>query len=400
MNAKKAASQQAPTKVCIHVVKHARDDVRTMRAAEALTEAGFAVTVVDIESDPARPDEELLQGVCFKHLRVTNEFATTRFRKRTIFRSAQILIRSIRRLLSTKADIYHANNEVALPACTIVAWLRRKPLVFEAYELPLNYTSIRWRWLLLLFTGVLKFVLPHCAGVISVSPPIAQVISERYHPKAVTLVRNILPYQHVEKSDRLRQEIGLSPQTRVALYQGAFQRDRGLPNLIHAARFLEPGIVIVMMGEHREGVYEPLVELVAREGVGDRVKLLPPAPYHELLTWTASADLGLIIFDPAFNLKIKMCLPNKLFEYLMAGLPILASELVAITPILQAHDVGHVISSLEPEQVGIAINEMLADQSALDRMRRNALQAAQELCWEKEKYRLINLYKQIQSEHQ
>lgn len=399
MATKKAISQQSPMRVCMHVLTNGRTDVRVMREAETLVEAGFAVSIVDIEHDAARPQEEFIRGICLKHVSVSREFKITRFTRWTLFRAARIFIKSVRRLLNSRADIYHAHDEASLPAVAAAAWLRHKPLIFDSHELPLSVTSIRWHWLRQLFTSILKFVLPRCAGVISVSPPIAQVISERYHPKSVTLVRNILPYQQVERSDRFRQELGLDPQTRVALYQGAFQRDRGLEILVRAARFLESDIVIAMMGAHREGMYEKLVELIACEEVEDRIKLLPPVPYDELLTWTVSADVGLIIFDPAYSLKTKMCLPNKLFEYLMVGLPILASELIAITPILHTYGVGQIVSSLEPYQVGIAINAILAKQSSLDIMRHNALKAAKELCWDREKQKLVSMYKGIQNSH-
>ncbi len=387
---------QKPVKVCMHVVRQARDDVRVMRAAEALAAGGFAVCVVDVESDATRPAEELLQGVCFKHLAVSREFVATRFTKWTLFRAIRMFFRSVCHLLGTHADIYHAHNEVALPACAIAAWLRRKPLIFEAHELPLNYTSIRWPWLLALFNRMLKLVVPRCSGVISVSPPIAHVMSERYHPRSVTLIRNIPPYQQVEQSDRLRQALRLGPQIRLALYQGALQEDRGLENLIYAARFLEPDTVIVLMGPGEENMQKYLAGIIASEGVEDRVKLLPPVPYRELLTWTASADLGLVIFDPTYTLKIKLCLPNKLFEYLMAGLPVLSSELVAVTELLQMYRVGKVVSSLEPRAVGMAINTLLADQVTLAEMRINALQAAREVfCWEQEHKHLLNLYHTI-----
>jgi len=380
----------------MHVLTKARNDVRVMREAEALVGAGFAVSIVDIESDPMRPKEEALRGVCFKHLSVSSEFATTRFTKWIFFRIARMFLSSIHHLMSIQADIYHAHDEATLPACAIVACLRRKPLIFDAHELPLNETSIRWRWLLLLLTGVLKLVLPRCAGVITVSPPIAGEIHKSYHPRSVTIVRNILPYQSVENSDRLRQTLGLGPQVRIALYQGVLQANRGLKKLISAAHFLESEIVIVLMGQDAKGSREHLTEFIISEGLEDRVKLLPAVPYEELLSWTASADVGLIIYDPAYSLNVRMCLPNKFFEYLMAGLPVLSSELVAVAELLQTYKMGRVTSSLEPSEVGMALNSLLADHAALSEMRANTQQVAREtLCWEKESTHLLKLYQTI-----
>ena len=91
-----------------------------------------------------------------------------------------------------------------------------------------------------------------------------------------------------------------------------------------------------------------------------------------------------------------MMLPNKLFEFLMAGVPVLASPLTDVTAIIKAYDVGQVVSSLAPVDIGAAINAMLADRHALERMHCNALKATQEdLNWEREQQQLVQLYHKI-----
>jgi glycosyltransferase involved in cell wall biosynthesis len=150
------------------------------------------------------------------------------------------------------------------------------------------------------------------------------------------------------------------------------------------------------MGRAVETTRVQLEDLIVSNGVADRVKIIPPVPYEELLDWTASADIGLTIFQPGFTRSIRYCLPNKLFEYLMAGLPVLSSQLDAIAELLETYDVGQVLPSLEPSDVGASINAMLADPAALARMHSNALKAArQEFHWENEKQRLFELYDAI-----
>jgi glycosyltransferase involved in cell wall biosynthesis len=241
-------------------------------------------------------------------------------------------------------------------------------------------------------------MVPYCASVITVSPPLVEEIRRRYYAQRVSLIRNILAYRVVERSDRLRQHLGLSAEVRIALYQGYLQPDRALDILVRAASFLQENTVIVMMGANVGSMQAQLEALIASEGVAERVKIIPPVPHTELLDWTASADLGLIVYRPDYSPNMLKVLPNKLFEYLMAGLPVLASPLDAVAEIVQSHDVGQVVSSLAPADVAAAINAMLADSDALARMRRNALEAArQEFCWEKESSQLIRVCREIEA---
>jgi len=183
---------------------------------------------------------------------------------------------------------------------------------------------------------------------------------------------------------------------RIALYQGNIQANRSLDQLVHAAPFLDPGIVIVMMGRAVETKRIQLEELIASNGVADRVKIIPAVPYEELLDWTASADIGLTVFKPSYTRSIRYCLPNKLFEYLMAGLPVVSSELDAIAELLKTYDVGQILPSLAPSDIGAAINSMLSDPVALARMHNNALATArQEFHWEKEKRTIVQFYDAI-----
>jgi glycosyltransferase involved in cell wall biosynthesis len=391
-----SASEARLVKVCMHVLGSACNDVRAMRAASALLKEGFGVRIVDFDS--ASTAEETIDGIRVRHLTTPPSFATTRFRRWALAKGAWMFIQSILWLMRTPADIYHALDLPALLACYVAAKLHGKPLIFESYELP--FSTLAWsdmslsrRLLQVILIPLINHVVPRCAGAIGVSPPIVEEMQKRYHPSRVSLVRNILPYRDVAKGDRFRQLLGLGPQVRIALYQGYLQPDRGLEKLILAAPFLDRDIVIVMMGKDMAETQAKLEMLIVGGGVADRVIIIPPVHYNDLLNWTASADIGLIIYPPDYSPNVRMMLPNKLFEFLMAGLPVLSSQIDPVVEVIKTYDVGQVVTSLEPTDIGKAINAMLADGEALARMHRNALQVAQqELNWEKEQQRLINLY--------
>jgi len=380
----------------MNVLSTVRFDVRVLREATALRDAGYAVSIVDIEGANNQPVKERIHGLDVRHVLVSNSFLTTRFAHWSLVRAIKILVRSTFHLMSIPADIYHAHDVSGLFPCYIAALLRRKPLILDAHELPLNAMSIQSSWLLKLLPFLITGIMPRCAKVITVSSPIAQEIRKRYHRQEISVIRNVPAYQPGLKSNRLRQYLGLNPRTRIALFQGYLKNDRGLENLIKSAQFLEKDIVIVIMGKAFGVILTQLEALIEYEGVADRVKIIPPVPYEELLEWTASADIGLILYRPDVSKNIQLCLPNKFFEYLMAGLPVLTSQLDAVADIVKTYGVGQVVSSITPEEIGKAINDMAANCTAYEQMRLNALEVAQnELCWEKEKQRLLELYHEI-----
>ena len=395
-------SPSASRKVCMHVLTTAGADARVldarvMREATALVEAGFELTIVDVVGDRNRQGEETIRGVRIKHMTMPDWFIPTRFKPWYLVKAARMIVRGTLKLLTQPADMYHAHDANALPACYIAACLRRKPLIFDSHEIPLDSPSIsHWRRLSSLAKNTLIRMLPRCAGVITASPLYAREIRDQFHYPQVVSVLNVPVYQTVPKSDRIRQHLELDSDVRIALYQGNLQPNRALDRLVRAAPYLESNIVIVLMGKAVEATRIQLEQLIASEGVANRVKIIPPVPYEELLDWTASADIGLTIFSPDYTRSIQFCLPNKLFEYLMAGLPVLSSELDAIVEVIKTYDVGEVVLSLAPEDVGTAINAMLADGDTLARMRSNALEAArQEFHWEHDSRKLVQLYQSV-----
>lgn len=391
-------TQLGMPKVCMYVLGTARTDVRVLREATALKDAGFAVWIVDIEGDSQRPAEEDVHGLHLKHIVMPSWFTPVRFKMLFPLKMLRLALQGTVKLLQTPADMYHAHDDTALPACFLAACLRHKPLVFDAHELPLTEPNItRWRVLCALARWSLIQMMARCAGVITVSPPIVEELRQRYGGPRAILVRNIPKAQTPVPSDQLRQYLGLSADTRIALYQGNLD-SRGLEKLIPAAKFIADSTVIVMMGK---GAIQPELErLIAQEQVGERIKIIPPVPYAELLNWTASADIGLVVYAPSsaatLTPNVQFCLPNKLFEYLMAGLPVLASSLDAVAEIVQTYAVGAVMTSLGPKAVGEAINALLADKEALARMRANVQVAIQQdLNWECESRHLIDFYADI-----
>ncbi|HTK05978.1 MAG TPA: glycosyltransferase [Ktedonobacteraceae bacterium] len=381
----------------MHLTNGAYNDYRVMREATALVEAGFDVTIVDIMEEVDRPAEEDISGVHMKHVMMPEMFVPTRFKPFFLLKALNMIIRGAIHTAQTQTDIYHAHDVKGLPAGYIAALLRNKPLVFDSHEIPLDDPNItRWRRVSAVAHSVLQFMMPRCTRVITASPLYAREISREFHYPEVTSILNLPILREIPPSNRLREHLGLGPEKRIALYQGNIQANRSLDQLVNAAPYLDPDIVIVMMGEAVKATRIQLENLIAAKGVADRVKIIPAVPYQELLDWTTSADIGLTIFKPGYTRSIRYCLPNKLFEYLMAGLPVLSSQLDAIADVFEQYGVGQILPSLEPKDIAAAINSLLVDADALARMRKNAQEAAQKrFHWDVEKLSLVEIYRGI-----
>ncbi len=138
-----ALSVKRPIKICMHYAH--KTDARVMRDATALVEAGFTVTIVDVESDHMRPAEEDIDGVHLKHIFMPSYFVPARFKPWFLVKLVMMMVYGTIQLLREQADIYHAHVERALPACYIAARLRRKPFIVDTPELVLSDPSYaRW----------------------------------------------------------------------------------------------------------------------------------------------------------------------------------------------------------------------------------------------------------------
>lgn len=370
-----------------------------MRAATTLAGAGLDVTIVDIAEDPSQPERECLDSVRIQHVILPGFSVPTRFKPWLLVKMFHSLILRTAALLRSDADVYHAIEWEATPACLLAGKIRRKPVIYEAYDLPFDNSpryfgsTLPRRMYRTLYKRLLALLVPTFAGVIAAAPFYAHEIQLRYGGEAPIVVRNIPPYRPSKATDNLRRYLGLDPATRIALFQGNLHESRSLDVLVHAAKLLPPSIVIVLMGKGPSE--EPLRQLVRQEGLEARVRFVPHMPNDELLEWTASADLGLNLLSSAYSLNLVGTLPNKVFEYLMAGLPILNS-LPEVAVLLEKYDVGQSIPSPEPDMIARTMTAMLADRQGMERMRQHALSACMhELRWDVEQQGLLALYERV-----
>jgi len=134
-------------------------------------------------------------------------------------------------------------------------------------------------------------------------------------------------------------------------------------------------------------------QTVAQLQLESRVRFIPKLPYQELRAYTAIADVG-VSLDKPLHLNYTYSLPNKVFDYIHAGVPLLVSDLPELRRLVETHNVGRIVSTVTPTAIAEALNAMF-DSSERDQWRNNALKARDVLNWQNESLVLREVYEQL-----
>jgi glycosyltransferase involved in cell wall biosynthesis len=207
-------------------------------------------------------------------------------------------------------------------------------------------------------------------------------------PDASITLLNVPELEQVERTRALHEEIGIPPEAKILVYQGSIQENRGIEPAIEAVRDLDDVVLVIIGYGHHRPELEAYVE---RENLTDRVKFFGPIPNDELLRYTAAADIGLCNIVNS-SMSYYTSLPNKLFEYAMAGLAVIGSDSPEIGRIVGEEEIGEVTDPEDPQGIAAAVRTILAD---TDRYRPGLEHATARYNWTVEGEKLVALYEQL-----
>lgn len=374
------ASDKKPS-VVFSVTNCICHDQRVQKMASVVTGLGCDVTIIGRR-----------RGECCEEQQVP--FRTKRYRM--IFKKGFLFykffnIRLLFNLLFNKYDLLVADDLDTLLPNYIASKIRKVPLIYDSHEYFTEVPEIqdrpfvKWVW-----KTIERSIFPHLRNVMTVSDPIAEKYSEEYGIRPIT-VRNCAKTSKGIKS-YTREELGIDHSHLLAILQGTgINADRGGKELIEAIGITD-GVTLLIIGS---GDLLPLLKSKVNDlNLQSRVRFIPALPWNEMMRYTKSADAGLSP-DKGSNLNYRFSLPNKIFDYISAGIPVIAGDLQEVKKIIEGNNCGIIIPEITPHEISKALIKLRDDRLFLNRLKQNAVTASEKLTWEKEAEKVAAIYRSV-----
>jgi len=291
-------------------------------------------------------------------------------------------------VLGFEPDLYIASDLYSLPLTERSARRRGTPVWYDSRELYTSLASLKGKVVRQAVWSLLEKYHARSARIVTtVNDSIADILKARFPAARVEVLHNY-PLSEIDPSPvDLRGMESIPDNATILLSQGGLQKGRGAETALAALKSL-PESVLVFLGSG--AMKEEIVAMAKTFGVEQRVRHIEAVPYTGLINYTAAADIGLCLVEN-LGKSYFLSLPNKLFEYIAAGLPVIGSTFPEISAVINRHGVGICVSPEHPEQVVEAVHRLRNERTFRERCIGNTRIAAEEFRWEHESGKLHDL---------
>ncbi len=363
-------------------------DSRVLKESISLRKAGYEVEVCALHEGDL-PEGEIVEGVPVHRIRLKSR-SWSKHRLIQALKYIELWYRFIKRY--KKYDLIHCNDVEPLPMCVLTKLLfnRKLRIIYDAHELEYDKAEKGSKYYPNFVIRLAeRLCLPFADAMLVVSPLVAEAYAKHYKMKQPPTVVMNCPYlrpQNAPKPDLFRQKFGIRSDQRIFLYQGTLIPRRGLELLLELFTELPQDYVLVVLG------YGPLTEMAqtaAREN--KNIFFHPAVSPTELDDYTASGDIGFCLYQGSSG-NHRLTIGNKIFQYINAGLPVIASSLDGLRYVLREPGLGIVVEDFRnKEQLRQALLEIgqWKPEQYLPKLRK----AAMKYHWEKEEEKLIGVYR-------
>lgn len=285
--------------------------------------------------------------------------------------------------------VIHAHDLQTLPAGARLAKTLNASLVYDSHELA-THVSTRPPLFFRLWMGWKeRRSIPVADRVLTVSGGIAEHLERKYRIRRPDLVFNSPPTVTTSSGTTVRDDLGLGAEVPLALYVGALTANRGLEQTVDTLGLL-PEFHLACVGP-RQDEWESDMRARARKSASeDRLHFLDPVPIERLIDYLSTADVGVIAIQN-ITLSYWFTMPNKLFETVLAGVPVVVADLPHLRDFVETNNVGVVADQTDPAAIASAVRQVAArpdfrpGAGHLARLR-------EQYGWEAQARRLVEIY--------
>ncbi len=368
--------------VIVSVTNDLVSDYRVHKTCLTLTEMGYNVTLVGRRLSDSQPVERPYNTFRFKLL----------FNKKAFF-YAEYNIRLFFYLLFKKSNLLISNDLDTLPANFFVSRIKRVPLLYDSHEYFTEVPELIHRpRIQKIWQRIEAFTVPKLPLAITVNESLAKLYSEKYHIpffaiRNVPEIRQITELKESEVRSFFSEEVKY-----VLLYQGSLNISRGIETLIRSLTYLDSSFALLIIGTG--DIEQDLKQLAHSLQLSQRVKFLGKIPFHQLKDYTSCAFLGFSLEENR-GLNYYYALPNKLLDYIHAGVPVVCSPFPEMKAIIETFNVGMSIAINDEQQLATLIHQIASDETTYKQWKANCQLAASKLCWDEEKKLLKEILNKI-----
>jgi len=363
-------------KIIVSVSNDLYSDQRVRKVCATLLEMGFEIQLLGRELS----DSQEISNRGYNIKRFSLWFA-----KGPLF-YANLNIRLFFYLLFHKADVLLANDLDTLPANYLVSKLKRLPLVYDTHELYTEVPELKGRFAKKVWERIEKAIFPKLENIFTVNKSIADIYNRKYHVE-INVIRN-LPNRKFKDIYKSKEELGLIENQKYIILQGAgINIDRGSEELVLAMEYVKDAILLIV---GNGDVVPQLKKMVKSNNLSDNIIFISKQSPKMLKSYTYNSEVGFSL-DKDTNLNYRYSLPNKIFDYIQAGIPILASDLPVIKNIIEEKDVGLICKNHNPKEIANNINKMLKEDYK-EKKKAQINTAAEELTWESQEHIMHKVY--------
>jgi len=359
-------------KIIVSVTNDLTIDQRVAKICNTLIENNYSVMLVGRTLSDSKPIQRPYQTKRFKLC----------FNKGPLF-YLNYNIRLFFFLLFNKVDILWSNDLDTLLPNYWVSKIKGTKLIFDSHEYFTEVPELVDRpQKKALWKRLERKILPQLKNVLTVSQSIANMYHKEYGIDAKVL-RNV----PVSDKPNVDVETLRKGDEKILIYQGAINVNRGIELMVETMQHLENTLLYVL---GKGDIDEKIAQLILDKKLQEKVKMLGVIPLEKLHSYTLQADLGLSLEEDK-GLNYRFALPNKLFDYIHAEIPVLVSDLPEMAGLVRQYGVGEVLTNYNSKHLAALIKGMLTDEVKMEEWKQNAKKAAQELNWEKEKKVITDL---------